>query len=227
MWYDDPQSVGIAREISSKSCLTFKGLYVHEGNSYSCQGEDEIRQTACETFKRLNIFSHRLKQAGIEFPTVAVGATPSCSKPPDNVQGINEFHPGNYIFYDYQQYLAGSCNMSDIAVRVLTRVIGHYPDREQVLIDCGWTGLSHDSLGKLKTGFCYFEGHPKLKLVKMTQEIGTVQAVEGPLDLSQYPVGSFLRIIPFHSCATAYMHPVYYVVKDGEVVEKWIPNRGW
>lgn len=53
--------------------------------------------------------------------------------------------------------------MSDIAVRVLTRVIGHYPDREQVLIDCGWTGLSHDSLGKLKTGFCYFEGHPKLK----------------------------------------------------------------
>ena len=55
--------------------------------------------------------------------------------------------------------------MNDIAVRVLTRVIGHYPDREQILIDCGWTGLSHDSLGKLKTGFCYFEGHPNLKYV--------------------------------------------------------------
>ena len=23
------------------------------------------------------------------------------------------------------------------------------------------------------------------------------------------------------------MHPVYYVVKDDEVVDKWIPNRGW
>ena len=32
----------------------------------------------------------------------------------------------------------------------------------------------------------------------MTQEIGTVQAVEGPLDLLLYPIGSFLRIIPFH-----------------------------
>ena len=53
--------------------------------------------------------------------------------------------------------------MSDIAVRVLTRVIGHYPDRGQMLIDCGWTGLSLDSLGKLKTGFCYFEGHPNLR----------------------------------------------------------------
>lgn len=32
----------------------------------------------------------------------------------------------------------------------------------------------------------------------MTQEIGAVQAVEGPLDLLLYPIGSFLRIIPFH-----------------------------
>ena len=64
---------------------------------------------------------------------------------------------------DYEQFLIGSCKMKDIAVRVLTRVIGHYPERGQILIDCGWTGLSHDSLGKLTTGFCYFEGHPDLK----------------------------------------------------------------
>ena len=59
VWYDDPQSVDMAKEIFSKSCVTFKGLYIHEGNSYNCQGEDEIKQTASETFKRLNIFSHR------------------------------------------------------------------------------------------------------------------------------------------------------------------------
>lgn len=64
---------------------------------------------------------------------------------------------------DYQQFLIGSCTMNDIAVRVLTRVIGHYPDRGQILIDCGWTGLSLDSLGKLRTGFCYFEDHSNLK----------------------------------------------------------------
>ena len=46
-------------------------------------------------------FHCRLKQAGIEFPTVAIGATPSCSKPPDDVEGINEFHPGNYVFYGW------------------------------------------------------------------------------------------------------------------------------
>ena len=68
-----------------------------------------------------------------------------------------------FLPVDYQQFLVGSCKMDDIAVRVLTRVIGHYPERGQILIDCGWTGLSLDSLGKLPTGFCYFEGHPNLK----------------------------------------------------------------
>ncbi|KAJ7372841.1 hypothetical protein OS493_016764 [Desmophyllum pertusum] len=227
VWYDDPQSITFAKEIASKSCVTFKGLYIHEGDSYKSRGEDEIKQCTSEIFKRLNILSNRLQEAGIEFPVVAIGSTPSCSKPPDDIHGINEFHPGNYVFYDYQQFLIGSCTMNDIAVRVLTRVIGHYPDRGQILIDCGWTGLSLDSLGKLRTGFCYFEDHSNLKLLKMTQETGTVEAVEGSLDVSLYPIGSFLKMIPYHSCATAIMHPVYYVVKGDLVVDRWIPNKGW
>ncbi|KAL9958451.1 hypothetical protein ACROYT_G035463 [Oculina patagonica] len=227
VWYDDPQSVNLARKIASKSCVTFKGLYIHEGDTYKCRGEDEIKQSAAESFKRLNTFSNRLKDAGLELPVVAIGATPTCSKPPDDIYGINEFHPGNYIFYDYEQFLVGSCKMDDIAVRVLTRVIGHYPERGQILIDCGWTGLSHDSLGKLPTGFCYIEGHPNLKLLKMSQEVGTVEAVEGSLDVFHYPIGSFLKLIPYHACATAYMHPGYYVVNEDQVVDKWIPNRGW
>ena len=32
----------------------------------------------------------------------------------------------------------------------------------------------------------------------MTQEIGIVEAVEGLLDVSANPVGSHLRIIPYH-----------------------------
>ncbi|XP_020613028.1 uncharacterized protein LOC110051334 isoform X2 [Orbicella faveolata] len=173
VWYDDLQSVNLAKEIASRSCLTFKGLYIHEGDSYKCRGEDEIKQSASETFKRLNIFSSRLKEAGVKFSVVAIGATPSCSKPPDDIQEINEFHPGNYVFYDYEQFLIGSCKMKDIAVRVLTRVIGQYPERGQILIDCGWTGLSHDSLGKLTTGFCYFEGHPNLNRTHFTEKIKT------------------------------------------------------
>ncbi|XP_044183353.1 D-threo-3-hydroxyaspartate dehydratase-like isoform X3 [Acropora millepora] len=225
--YNDPKSVELAKEICSKSCVDFQGLYMHEGNAYGCKDEADIKETTAEATKRLVIFHNKLKEAGINCPVVTIGSTPSCSKPPEDISGVTEFHPGNYVFYDYQQSLIGSCDLSDIAVRILTRVIGTYPDRGQILIDCGWTGLSLDSLGKLKTGYCFFEGHPDLKLVKMTQEIGTVEAVEGFLDVSAYPIGSHLKIIPYHSCASAFMHPVYYVVNGDTVIDKWIPNKGW
>jgi len=32
----------------------------------------------------------------------------------------------------------------------------------------------------------------------MSQEVGTVEAVEGSLDVSLYPIGSFLKIMPYH-----------------------------
>ena len=63
-------------------------------------------QRVTSFFKQYVIYSHiiiffpaRLKEAGVEFSVVAIGATPSCSKPPDDIQEINEFHPGNYVFY--------------------------------------------------------------------------------------------------------------------------------
>lgn len=42
---------------------------------------------------------------------------------------------------DVQQSMIGSCSLEDVAVRVLTRVVGHCPHRNQLLIDCGWTGI--------------------------------------------------------------------------------------
>lgn len=39
--------------------------------------------------------------------------------------------------------MIGSCSLEDVAVRVMTRVIGHCPHRNQLLIDCGWTGLRY------------------------------------------------------------------------------------
>ena len=44
---------------------------------------------------------HRIRAKGIECKTVGVGATPTCSQPPDKnfIEGITEFHPGNYVFY--------------------------------------------------------------------------------------------------------------------------------
>nr|XP_021156373.1 uncharacterized protein LOC102098018 [Columba livia] len=170
--------------------------------------------------------SQGLRRAGVPCPQASMGSTPSCSHPVPEMSQLTELHPGNYLFYDLQQTQLGSCRPEDVAIRVLTRVIGHYPHRNQLLLDCGWAALSLH--GPRAPGGCAaVEGHPELRLVGLTQEHGQVEAVDGPLDFERFPVGSILALIPFHACATAAMHPVYYVHAGGKVVELWHPVRGW
>ena len=65
---------------------------------------------------------------------------------------------------DVQQTEAGSCGLDDIAVKVMTRVIGHYPHRNQLVVDAGWAAMSLDGQGKLPTGsYCVFQDHPDFR----------------------------------------------------------------
>lgn len=169
----------------------------------------------------------RLRQAGIPCPQATIGSTPSCSHPVPEMSQLTEVHPGNYLFYDLQQTQLGSCRPEEVAIRVLTRVIGHYPHRGQLLVDCGWAALSLHGRDQGPPGCAAIEGHPRLRLVGLTQEHGQVAAVDGELDFEQFPVGSTLALIPYHACATAAMHPVYFVHAAGKVVELWRPVRGW
>ncbi len=48
-----------------------------------------------------------------------------------------------------------------------------------------------------------------LKMTLLYQEIGTIEAAEGhELDLSLFPAGAMLFLLPFHSCAAAACYPV-------------------
>uniref|UniRef100_A0A3Q0RS19 Zgc:162816 n=1 Tax=Amphilophus citrinellus TaxID=61819 RepID=A0A3Q0RS19_AMPCI len=206
--------------------VELRGVYAHCGNTYYCTGVEQIQAVAQETTKLILQFVEKLKAVGITCKS-SIGSTPSCSHPVKDMAQLSEVHPGNYVFYDAQQSMIGSCCLEDVAVRVLTRVIGHCPHRNQLLIDCGWAGISLDGAGKLPTGYAVIEGHPNLKLLSMTQEHGRVEPISGELDYSKYPLGSLLTLIPYHSCATAVMHPVYHVHSEGRLVGKWTPTRGW
>jgi D-serine deaminase-like pyridoxal phosphate-dependent protein len=41
------------------------------------------------------------------------------------------------------------------------------------------------------------------------------------------PVGTLLRILPNHACATAAQHNVYHVLGDNGVVEQWDRFNHW
>ncbi|XP_043543913.1 D-threo-3-hydroxyaspartate dehydratase [Chiloscyllium plagiosum] len=224
---EDPAAMILAKSIAECEGVELAGVYAHCGNSYHATGLEEIQAVAQETTTATLDFVQKLEEAGVRCPRSSIGSTPTCSHPIPDIARLTEVHPGNYVFYDVQQMMIGSCQMDDIAVRVLTRVIGHYPHRNQMLVDCGWAALSLDSMGKLPTGYTIIDGHPELKLVGMSQEHGKIEPTSGKLDFNKFPLGSLISLIPYHACATAAMHPVYYVHSAGKIVAEWRPTRGW
>ncbi len=80
------------------------------------------------------------------------------------------------------QVALGACAVRDVAVRVLTRVVGHYPASNTLLIDCGWTGCSAQGAA---TGYGGFPEHPELRIVNLKQ-VTLTQTV--PLTPSAQPL---------------------------------------
>jgi D-serine deaminase-like pyridoxal phosphate-dependent protein len=179
-------------------------------------------------------FAARLAKAGVDVAEVSVGSTPTMSLT-ENLEGVTEARPGNYVFYDSFQAAIGSCQLSDAAFSVLTTVTGAYEKRNQLLIDAGALSFSKDPGPTHLDTECGYgaifsadgaRAYPNLRLFSISQEVGKV-AGTGPVDLDNFPIGTRFRIVPNHSCLAAALHDCYYVVRKGRVVDEWRPVRGW
>jgi D-serine deaminase-like pyridoxal phosphate-dependent protein len=131
----------------------------------------------------------------------------------------------------------GVCAIEDIAVSVLTSVIGHQADRNWIITDAGWMALSRDrgtAKQRVDQGYglvCDLGGRPidDLIVAETNQEHGIIAERHGAaIDLGRFPVGTLLRILPNHACATAAQHPHYNVIAHEPVVEAtWPRFSGW
>jgi len=233
VWWEEETVITLAKYIHDQPSLHFHGLYIHCGNSYSAHSVEEVKRVRDATIDMATRLVEKLSSIGVPCPSYGIGSTPSCSHPGQKYDNITEIHPGNYAFYDTQQEGLGSCSRGEIAAVVATRIIGHYPARRQLLVDCGFTGLTKQGKGNQAAHprmIAAIKGHPQLMLSDMTQEHGFVEPISATAspDYSALPVGSLLYLLPYHSCATAACHPTYYVTdKNGVIVEQWNPCRGW
>lgn len=226
--WDSDRVVELARLATNAKNVDFLGIYTHNPMSYSLTSDKAVRNQAETDTKRILSVCDRIRQAGFQVVTVGLGDTPCCSVSDVTMAKLTEVHPGNYIFYDTQQYRIGSCEFDDIAVRVAARVISHRPETNQIVLDSGFVALSHDgTYCNLPDGVAVFQDHPELKLVNMSQEHGCVSVKSGKIDCTAYPLGSMLFIYPYHACATAANHPVYYVHSGDSVIGVWKPVKGW
>eukprot|EP00036_Acanthoecidae_sp_10tr_P023877 CAMPEP_0206329330 /NCGR_PEP_ID=MMETSP0106_2-20121207/23142_1 /ASSEMBLY_ACC=CAM_ASM_000206 /TAXON_ID=81532 /ORGANISM="Acanthoeca-like sp., Strain 10tr" /LENGTH=371 /DNA_ID=CAMNT_0053762043 /DNA_START=49 /DNA_END=1164 /DNA_ORIENTATION=+ len=222
----DPQSVDFVSRIHASTVASVAGVYTHGGHSYGAGGREGIAKVAEAERDAVVGFAKTCRANGVAVPTVGVGSTPTCSVPPPTLDGVTEMHPGNYLVYDCMQARIGSCALADVAARVATRVIGHYPKQNMMLIDLGWTGCSAQGA---EHGYGAFLDHPELKIAVLKQEAGEVVPSDGtPLQLDRYPIGTVLQLLPWHSCASAHPHSHATAVRGTEIVGSWerVP-RGW
>ncbi|MCC5389270.1 amino acid processing protein, partial [Staphylococcus aureus] len=56
----------------------------------------------------------------------------------EHLEGVTEVRAGVYVFFDLVMHNVGVCAMDEIALSVLTTVIGHQPDKGWVIVDAGW-----------------------------------------------------------------------------------------
>lgn len=223
----DPASVEMARKVANGNTTTLAGCYTHGGHSYENSTAADVKAVAATERDAVVLFSQKLKAAGVRCETVGVGSTPTCSVPPDHLNGVNEMHPGNYVYYDVMQRDIGACTSADIATRVLTRVIGHYPAQNMMLIDLGWTGCSAQGG---EHGYGAFLETPSLTIKVLKQEAGEVSTVDGSkIDFTRFPIGTMLQLAPYHACAATHQHRVIHALAadHATIIDTWNICKGW
>jgi len=233
----DPHSkmaIELARRLHASPSADFRGVLTHAGHAYACRSREEILEVAAQERDELVGFADRLRACGVEVLEVSLGSTPTMAVA-DDLTGVTEVRPGNYLFFDRFQALIGACTNQDIAFSVLTTVIGSYPDRKSLVLDAGALALSKDPGASHVDPDCGFgllstvDGArllPDLNLVSLSQEHGQV-AVGDSLDPADFPVGTQLRIFPNHSCLTAAKYDRYYALRGELIVGAWRTARGW
>lgn len=226
--WDSDEVLQAGRALWDEPCFHLQGLYIHCGQGYNIMKPEARIKDQQNMVRNIQETVSKLKAAGIEVPVVGTGSTPNCSVADDVLSAFSEFHPGNYIFYDFEQVLLGSCKMEDIAVCVATRVVCHKRDLNMLVVDCGFLGLSHDGIAQHPEEFCIIKDNPHLRLKGMSQELGKIVSKDGgKIDFDKYPVGTLLFIYPFHSCAAAAMYPQYYIHSGQQITGVWKPAKWW
>jgi len=228
----DARLIDIGRTLEKN----LRGVMTHAGGSYDCKSVDEIRAMAERERAAVVRCAGELTRAGLACDVVSVGSSPTATYG-ESFTGVTEVRAGVYMFFDLFMAGLSVCGVDDIALSVLTSVIGHQPEKGWIITDAGWMALSRDrgtSGQKIDQGYgvvCDTGGAPidDLIVVAANQEHGIVAHRDGgALDMTRYPVGMLLRILPNHACATAAQHAGYHVIGSRADIEAvWPRFSGW
>ncbi len=231
----DPLLLEIGKVVAGEA--TLRGVITHAGESYAAVGAEAQAAFAEQERAAVVAAAKALRGDGLTCPVVSVGSTPTAHAA-RNLDGVTEVRAGVYVFFDLFMAGIGVCTQDDIALSVLTTVIGHQKDRGWIIVDAGWMAMSRDrgtANQAVDQGFgvvCDSQRRPLKDLIVVTanQEHGVITVRPGSTaPLPDLPVGTRLHILPNHACATAAQFDGYHVpsANDSHDLAYWPRFRGW
>lgn len=206
------------------------GVLSHAGHSYATDRVAEVKRVAAVEVDAATKAAGRLREAGMAVEVVSIGSTPTVLHAA-SLEGITEVRAGIYLFYDLSQFGRNICGLEDIALSVLSTVIGHNRAAGVMTIDAGALAMSKDIgantfLPNAAYGWiCETETMKPtgLAITAVHQEHGTV-AVDDSVWYERLPIGSTVRVLPGHACLTAAGGYGAYHTTCGKV---WPRVDGW
>ena len=218
------------------------GVMTHAGSSYELNTPEALAALAEQERAGCVRAAQRLRDAGLPCETVSVGSTPTALAA-QRLDGVTEVRAGVYVFFDLVMHNVGVCKIDDIALSVLTTVIGHQIDKGWVIVDAGWMAMSRDrgtSKQSRDYGYgqvCALDGTVMAgyQMIGANQEHGIIAlAEEGRADAARqcdiaerFPIGTKLRILANHACATGAQYPVYQALDANGEITDWPRSYGW
>ncbi|KAB0642528.1 DSD1 family PLP-dependent enzyme [Burkholderia latens] len=232
---DDDRLIDVGRALVGGG-MTLGGVLAHAGSSYEYDTRDALVAIAEQERSRAVRAAQRLRTAGLPCPVVSIGSTPTALSA-EHLDGVTEVRAGVYVLFDLVMHNVGVCALSDIALSVLTTVIGHQEDKGWAIVDAGWMAMSRDRGTQRQArdfGYgqaCTEDGEVLGEYVMSAanQEHGIVSRV-GTADTDiakRFPIGTRLRILPNHACATGAQHPEYHALSGDGAVQTWPRFYGW
>ena len=231
---DGDELIAVGRALHEGG-MKLGGVMTHAGASYGLNTPEALQAMAEQERSLCVHAAGRLRAAGLPCPTVSVGSTPTALSA-QHLEGVSEVRAGVYVFHDLVMVNIGVASTDDVALSVLTTVIGHQKEKGWALVDAGWMAMSRDRGTQQQShdyGYgqvcdvdgCVLDGYT---LSSANQEHGILSRT-GVIDndiASRFPVGTLLRILPNHACATAAQYPQYVAISGNEM-QTWNRFYGW
>ena len=232
---DDPALLQVAQVLCAGS-MQLVGVMTHAGSSYELDNLQALQAMAEQERATCVAAAQAIRAAGLPCPQVSVGSTPTALSAL-SLEGVTEVRAGVYVFFDLVMHNIGVCQPEELALSVLTTVIGHQAEKGWLITDSGWMAMSRDrGTQKQHRDFAYgqvctvagdwIEG---ALLSGANQEHGiiTFEPEQGMDLVTRFPIGSRLRILPNHACATGAQFPHYHACDIDGGVHTWSRLHGW